>query len=46
MVIDPIKRTAWEYHAGDEPVRVTGALHAGEREIGLDELFSALTIKS
>ena len=41
-VIDPIKRTAWEYHSGAEPVRVTGALRAGELSVGLEELFSAL----
>ena len=41
-VIDPIKRTAWEYHAGTEPVRVTGTLFAGEYSIGLEELFSDL----
>ena len=41
-VIDPIKRTAWEYHSGGEPVRVTGALSAGEHSIGLNELFSEI----
>ena len=41
-VIDPIKRTAWEYHSGSEPVRVIGTLRAGEYAIGLEELFSEL----
>ena len=41
-VIDPIKRTAWEYHAATEPVRATGTLRAGEYAINLEELFSAL----
>ena len=41
-VIDPIKRTAWEYHSGEEPLRVTGTLRAGEHSIDLEELFSAL----
>ena len=41
-VIDPVKRTAWEYHNGAEPVRVTGMLQAGENSVNLDELFSAL----
>ena len=41
-VIDPVKRTAWEYHLGGEPVRATGALHAGEISVSLAELFSAL----
>lgn len=41
-VIDPIKRTAWEYHAGAEPVRVSETLHAGEFPVGLDELFSRI----
>jgi Uma2 family endonuclease len=41
-VIDPIKRTAWEYHSGSEPVKVTGVLSAGEYSIRLEELFSVL----
>jgi Uma2 family endonuclease len=41
-VIDPVKRTAWEYHSGAEPVRVTEALRAGEVSVSLNELFSAL----
>jgi Uma2 family endonuclease len=41
-VIDPVKRTAWEYHATSEPVRVTSTLHAGEHSVSLEELFSAL----
>ena len=51
-VIDPVKRTAWEYHSGGEPVRVTEALHAGETQAGeihmgkimvsLEELFAGL----
>lgn len=45
-VIDPVKRTAWEYHAGAEPVRVSGALRAGEYAAGLDELFSAIDAKA
>ena len=41
-VIDPVKRTAWEYHANGEPVRIDITLRAGEVSIGVDELFSAL----
>jgi hypothetical protein len=41
-VIDPIKRTAWEYHAASEPVRAAGTLRAGELSLNLAELFSAL----
>ena len=41
-VIDPAKRTAWEYHAGADPAKVTGALRAGEHAISLEELFSAI----
>ena len=41
-VIDPVKRTAWEYHSAAEPVRVTAALRAGELSVSLEELFSAL----
>ena len=45
-VIDPIKRTAWEYHSAGEPVRVTATLRAGDLSIDLEELFSALTTAS
>jgi len=41
-VVDPVKRTAWEYHIGSEPVRATEALRAGELSVSLEELFSAL----
>jgi Uma2 family endonuclease len=41
-VIDPVKRTAWEYHAAVEPVRATATLCAGEIVVSLEELFSAL----
>jgi Uma2 family endonuclease len=41
-VIDPVKRTAWEYHSAAEPLRVTVALRAGELSVSLAELFSAL----
>src|SRR5450432_1195271 len=38
-VIDPVKRSAWEYHSGAEPVRVADALRAGELVVQLKELF-------
>jgi Uma2 family endonuclease len=41
-VIDPVKRTAWEYHSGADPIPVTRALTAGQISIDLAELFSAL----
>lgn len=41
-VIDPVKRTAWEYHANAEPTRITSLLHAGEISVALQELFSVL----
>ena len=41
-IIDPVKRTAWEYHSGSEPVRETETLRAGELSINLEELFSPL----
>jgi Uma2 family endonuclease len=41
-VVDPVKRTAWEYHSGLEPARATAALRAGELSVNLEELFSAL----
>ncbi len=40
-VIDPQKRTAWQYHSGSEPERV-GILTAGELKAGLTDLFSEL----
>ena len=41
-VIDPVKRGAWEYHSGGEPVRATDTLRAGDISVGLGELFSSL----
>ena len=41
-VIDPVKRTAWEYHSAAEPVRVAATLRAGELSVNLEELFSPL----
>lgn len=41
-VIDPEKRSAWEYHLNGEPVRVTETLRAGEISITVKELFSTL----
>ena len=41
-VVDPMKPSAWEYHAGAEPARVTTTLRAGELAIGVEELFSSL----
>jgi Uma2 family endonuclease len=41
-VVDPVKRSAWEYHSGGEPVRVTTELRAGELSAGLAELFAGL----
>jgi Uma2 family endonuclease len=41
-VIDPVKRTAWEYHNGLEPMRAATELRAGELAVRLEELFSEL----
>lgn len=41
-VIDPVKRTAWEYHASGEPLRAAASLQAGALSINLEELFSVL----
>jgi Uma2 family endonuclease len=41
-VVDPVKRTAWEYHSASEPVRAADALRAGELSVNLEELFAAL----
>src|ERR1035438_7517062 len=43
-VIDPIKRTAWEYYSGEDPIRVTGILRAGEISISVEELFTSLPV--
>jgi Uma2 family endonuclease len=45
-VIDPEKRTAWEYHSAAEPVRVTSTIHADKFAVSLQELFSALDATS
>src|SRR5579863_4310701 len=45
-VIDPEKRTAWEYHSAAEPVRAASTLRAGEFAVSLQELFSALDATS
>ncbi len=44
-VIDPLKQTAWEYHAERDPIRIekSEALCAGELRVSLQELFSDLT---
>src|SRR5271168_11299 len=34
-VVDPVKRSAWEYHSASEPVRVTATLQAGEFAVSL-----------
>jgi len=41
-VIDPDQQTAWQYHAGGEPLHVErgGELVAGELKVSLEELFS------
>ncbi len=41
-IIDPVKRTALEYHSAWEPVRETETLRAGALSVSLEELFSAL----
>ena len=41
-VIDPVKRTAWEYHAGSEPERFRETVSAGELSVRLEDLFSEL----
>jgi Uma2 family endonuclease len=45
-VIDPVKRTAWEYHPAAEPARVTAELRAGELSANLEELFFGLVTAS
>ena len=43
-VIDPVKRTAWEYPKDGEPTRMgdTGILKAGDVAVSLEELFAQL----
>jgi Uma2 family endonuclease len=41
-VIDPVKRTAWEYHSSAEPVRVLDKLRAGDLGVDVGELFAGL----
>ena len=43
-VIDPVKRTAWEYPSGGEPSRIggSGRLQAGEVAVDVEELFTQL----
>ena len=41
-VIDPVKRTAWEYELAGEPVRVAESLRAGGITVNLDVLFAVL----
>jgi Uma2 family endonuclease len=41
-VIDPEKRTAWQYHSGSNPADIThaGILTSGQLSVRLEELFS------
>jgi Uma2 family endonuclease len=41
-VIDPEKRTGWQYHSGSDPEHVNrgGTLTAGQLSVRLEELFS------
>jgi Uma2 family endonuclease len=43
-VIDPMKRSAWEYHRANDPVRIdaSGTLAAGELRVRLEELVSQI----
>ncbi len=41
-VLDPVKQTAWEYHAQSDPSKVEGegTLHAGNLILQLADLFA------
>ena len=43
-VLDPVKQTAWEYHAGCDPAKMDlgATLRAGKLAISLNELFARL----
>lgn len=38
-IVDPVKQSAWEYHAGVAPGRVEDGLRAGEIVVSLAEIF-------
>lgn len=40
-MIDPIKQTAWEYHAAGDPARIEqgGTVRAGTVVVSLEEIF-------
>jgi Uma2 family endonuclease len=41
-IVDPVKQTAWEYHRGNDPLRIEvgSTLRAGSLSVQLTELFS------
>ncbi|MDX2268199.1 MAG: Uma2 family endonuclease [Bryobacter sp.] len=41
-VVDPVRRSAWQYAKGGEPEKATVALEAGSVRVSLPELFSIL----
>ena len=41
-VVDPVRRTAWEYHKGHERRPIVSTLRAGDIVVSLDELFAGL----
>jgi Uma2 family endonuclease len=41
-IVDPVKRTAWEYAKDGEPVRATSQLRAGDIAIDLSDIFAPL----
>lgn len=43
-IVDPMKRTAWEYPSAGEPMRIdeSGTLRAGEIQIKLADVFAQL----
>jgi Uma2 family endonuclease len=41
-IIDPVKRTAWEYHRDSEPTKVESTLNAAHLTVPLQSLFAAL----
>ncbi len=45
-IIDPQKRTAWEYHSSFEPESVSDNLCAGQLTVSISELFAALPLAS
>jgi Uma2 family endonuclease len=41
-IVDPTKRTAWEYHQGAEPTKAVSMVQAGKLAVSVSDLFAEL----